>query len=78
VHVSALNTQTGEHAVDLSGAIKGKPNKITVNFRYFLDGVMNIEAETVALQLIDGVSPCLVRPANEKSDYLYIVMPIRQ
>lgn len=80
VHVSAINSQTGEHAVDLDASIKGKPNKITVNFKYFLDGVMNVEADAVALQLIDGISPCLIRPASssEKSDYLYIVMPIRQ
>jgi len=82
VHLSATNTQTGEHAVDLIGAVQGRENDITVNFKYFLDGVNNIESDSVALQLVDGVSPCLVRPSRDgkvvTEDYLYIVMPIRQ
>lgn len=79
VNLSALNSQTGEHAVDLTGEVKGKPNAVTVNFKYFLDGVNNVDGEAVRLQLVDGMSPCLVRPGKDvKEDYLYIVMPIRQ
>ncbi|MEY4744785.1 MAG: hypothetical protein RL272_730 [Candidatus Parcubacteria bacterium] len=81
VRLASTNSQTGEHAVDLDGAIQGKQNAITVNFRYFLDGVNNVEAENVILQLIDGMSPCLIRGYGEgqaMKDYLYIVMPIRQ
>ncbi len=78
VSLRAVNSQTGEHAVDLDGAVTGKENSVTVNFKYFLDGVNNVETEEVRLQLIDGVSPCLLRPATEDGDYLYIVMPIRQ
>jgi DNA polymerase-3 subunit beta len=79
VALKSLNSQTGEHAVELDGTIKGKENAVTVNFKYFLDGVNNIEGDDVAVQLIDGMSPCLLRAAGkDKSDYLYIVMPIRQ
>lgn len=82
VHLSATNSQTGEHAVDLVGAVQGKENEVTVNFKYFLDGVNNVESDSVALQLVDGVSPCLLRPSRGgkvvTDDYLYIVMPIRQ
>ncbi|HTK04133.1 MAG TPA: DNA polymerase III subunit beta [Candidatus Eisenbacteria bacterium] len=81
VRLASTNAQTGEHAVDLDGAIQGKSNAITVNFRYFLDGVNNVESENVILQLIDGMSPCLVRGYGEgqaSMEYLYIVMPIRQ
>lgn len=78
VALKSVNSQTGEHSVELDGAIVGKENSVTVNFKYFLDGVNNVETEQVRLQLIDGVSPCLIRPASENADYLYIVMPIRQ
>ena len=81
VRLASTNAQTGEHAVELDGAIQGKNNAITVNFKYFLDGVNNVESENVILQLIDGMSPCLVRGYGEGAamkEYLYIVMPIRQ
>ena len=78
VHVSATNSQTGEHAVDLDGQVKGKENTVTVNFRYFLDGINNVETDSASLRLIDGMNPCIVNPVQNDPDYLYIVMPIRQ
>ncbi len=83
VKVSATNSQTGEHRVDLDGEISGKDNDLTVNSKYLLDGLGNMETDDVLLQMIDGVSPCLLRPqdagdTSKPADYLYIVMPIRQ
>ena len=79
VRVKAMNAQTGEHVVDLDGAVKGKDNGVTVNFRYFMDGINNIDGDSVMIQLIDGLNPCLVKPFGDAADdYLYIVMPIRQ
>ncbi len=81
IKLSSTNNQTGEHAVELGGAIKGKQGSITVNFKYFLDGVNNMDAENVILQLIDGMSPCVMRgymDGHATQEYLYIVMPIRQ
>ncbi len=81
VTLNAVNTQTGEHSVVLEGKVTGKENAVTVNFKYFLDGVNNVDSEDVIVQLIDGMSPCLIRPKDGdsvSSDYLYIVMPIRQ
>ncbi|OGL74535.1 DNA polymerase III subunit beta [Candidatus Uhrbacteria bacterium RIFCSPHIGHO2_02_FULL_60_10] len=80
IHLSSRNNQTGEHAVDLEGVVNGKNNEVTVNFRYFQDGIANIESGGVTLQLIDGMSPCVIRPVSDgkDGDYLYIVMPIRQ
>lgn len=81
IHVSAMNAQTGEHAVDLQGVVKGNENQVTVNFKYFIDGVNNVNADMVAIQMIDGLNPCVIRPASKdgsRQEYLYIVMPIRQ
>jgi DNA polymerase-3 subunit beta len=80
IALSAANTQTGEHAVEIDGDVNGKDNSVTVNFKYFLDGVANIESEQVLMQLNDGLSACILRPVTDdgRSDYLYIVMPIRQ
>lgn len=77
VRLTANNSQTGEHTVDVEGSIDGVENKVTVNFRYFLDGVNNVESNEFLLELVDGISPCVMRPKGGE-DYLYIVMPIRQ
>lgn len=81
VNVRAANSQTGEHNVEMDGNVSGKENDITVNYKYLLDGVNNIESENVGIKLIDGTSPCMLGPNTEDgaaTDYLYIVMPIRQ
>jgi DNA polymerase-3 subunit beta len=82
VHLSATNAQTGEHSVELPAQVKGRENRVTVNFKYFLDGINNSESESVVLRMVDGLSPCIMRPgddiAGRPAEYLYIVMPIRQ
>lgn len=81
IRLSSTNNQTGEHAVELGGAIQGRQGSITVNFKYFLDGVNNMDSENVIMQLIDGMSPCVMRgyvDGHATPEYLYIVMPIRQ
>jgi DNA polymerase-3 subunit beta len=78
VSIAASNMSTGEQMVELQGEVTGKENKVTVNYKYLLDGVGNIEGDKVRIQVIDGVNPCIVRPYSASHDYLYIVMPIRQ
>lgn len=78
VTVAASNTSTGEHSVELKGKVTGKENKMTVNYKYFLDGIGNIESDMVTMQIVDGVNPCVLRPSGGSQGYLYIVMPIRQ
>jgi DNA polymerase-3 subunit beta len=81
IKVNAVNSQTGEHAVDLVGEVTGKPNTVMVNFKYFLDGVNNCDGEDIAINLVNATSPCILRPIppeGQNPNYLYIVMPIRQ
>jgi len=82
VRLKAGNSQAGEHSAELIGKVQGKENEVTVNFKYLLDGVGNIETESIGLQMVDKVSPCLVRPVKDEklnlNDFMYIVMPIRQ
>lgn len=80
ISLSSANTQTGEHLVEIDGDVHGKANAVTVNFKYFLDGVSNIESERVLIQINDALGPVLLKPVADdgRDNYLYIVMPIRQ
>lgn len=77
VVVSSASGQTGENIVEVPGQIEGEDNFVVVNYRYFLDGLNTVGGEEVVVEVVDGNTPCLLRPAHE-SDYLYIVMPIKQ
>ncbi|NTW22555.1 DNA polymerase III subunit beta [Candidatus Falkowbacteria bacterium] len=75
--VSSASGQTGENIVEVPGKIEGEDNFVVVNYRYLLDGLNTIGGDEVVVEVVDGNTPCLLRPANN-SDYLYIVMPIKQ
>jgi len=77
VMVSSFSGQSGESQVEIEAEIKGPDNEMTVNFRYLLDGLNNIESDRVNLGVINNNTPCLMRPEKENG-YLYIVMPIKQ
>jgi len=75
--ISSFSGASGESQIELDAEIKGGDNEITINYRYLLDGLNNIEGEIVRLGIINNTTPCVLRPEKDNS-YLYIVMPIRQ
>ncbi|MBI4092494.1 MAG: DNA polymerase III subunit beta [Candidatus Kerfeldbacteria bacterium] len=74
---SSANTELGEHHGVLKADVSGKENTIVFNYRYFLDGLVNIGATRVQLGVIDSSSPGVLRPEGQ-TEYLYLLMPIRQ
>ena len=78
VVVSSTNTQLGENVSKISATCDGQNNSITLNYRYLLDGLQNLSAEKASVKVIDSGNPCVLHPAGEKNDYLYIIMPIKQ
>lgn len=78
VVVSSANNQVGENTSKIEAEISGDSNSIVVNFRYLLDGLQNIDADEIEINIIDSNSPCVIKPAKKDADYLYIIMPIKQ
>jgi DNA polymerase-3 subunit beta len=77
VVVSSASGQTGENTAELEADVDGGDNGVVINYKYFLDGLNNIESENVKINIIDSNTPCILGP--EKGDsYLYIIMPIKQ
>ena len=76
--VSSFSSASGESKIKIKAVVKGEENnEITINYRYLIDGLNNIEAQEIEMLIINDNSPCLIRSKDSK-DYLYIVMPIRQ
>jgi len=77
VVISSTSDQTGESIINLEANTSGEDNGVVVNYKYLLDGLNNIEGESVKIEVVDNNTPCLLRPEKDKS-YLYIIMPIKQ
>ncbi len=77
IHISATSGQTGEHTSAVGAAITGESVSITLNSRYVLDVLSVMNNETAVFEVLDADAPCILRD-GEKSDYLYLIMPIRK
>lgn len=75
--VQATNAQVGESKTDVEVEFVGETNETTLNYRYLLDGLSNLDSSEVEIKLVDNNLPCLIR-SKGKDDYLYIIMPIKQ
>ncbi len=76
VVVSAFSGASGESLIKLEAKTEGEDNEITINHRYLLDGLNNIDGDFVRIIVLNDNSPCLIK-AEKDDDYLYIVMPIK-
>lgn len=75
--ISAFSGASGESQIEIGAKISGSDNDITINYRYLVDGLNNIEGSVVKIDILNNTTPCLLKPEKDNS-YLYIVMPIRQ
>jgi DNA polymerase-3 subunit beta len=75
--VSSFSGTSGESQIELEAEVKGDDNEVTINYRYLLDGLNNLEGDMVRLNVLNNTTPCVLRPEKD-NNYLYIVMPIRQ
>ncbi len=76
--IISSSSQTGESVVKVKvSSLEGEENQLSLNYRYFLDGLNNIPTSQVIIELIDNNTPCVLKPENKK-DYVYLIMPLKQ
>ncbi len=75
--ITSSSAQSGENTSVIDAVITGQDNKIVLNYKYLLDGLQNIDAEQIIIQINNSNSPCLIKP-DSSQNYIYVVMPIRQ
>lgn len=51
--------------------------EIGFNCRYLLDALRAVPSEEVTLELQNGLSPIVFTPADDKTDFAYMVLPVR-
>ena len=77
--VQSADQGTGKTKTVLKGVVTGEENAVTLNFRYFGEGLAAMSSDQIRLKQIDGMNPMLVLPEGSNAEpYRYVVMPIRQ
>jgi len=75
--ISSISGQSGENIVNLDAKIEGTDNSITINYRYLLDGLNNIDSDLIRAEITDSNTPAIIK-SDADPTYLYIVMPIKR
>lgn len=75
--VKAQHPEAGEAVETLEAQVDGGPLDIGFNARYFRDALSALSSDTVAIEIGDSLSPCLVKPGEGGSDEVYVIMPMR-
>jgi len=79
IRVFCQNPELGEHTSKLKAKIKGKESEVSFNYKFLLDGLLNIEASEIFFALSEEKEeegPAILRPIGDDS-YIYVVMPIQ-
>ncbi len=74
--LSTNNPEVGEASEELAVDYKGEGIAIGFNSRYLMDVLTAMDKETIALELNDPLSPCLITEEGD-AHYKCVVMPMR-
>jgi DNA polymerase-3 subunit beta len=74
--LSTNNPEVGEASEELGVDYKGETISIGFNSRYLMDVLTAMDRQTIALELSDALSPCLITEDGDEH-YKCVVMPMR-
>lgn len=79
IEIRCENPEIGSYQAKIKGEIEGEKIEIFFNYRFLLDGILNIKDPEIFLGCSkekDEYGPALLKGVKDKS-YLYVVMPIQ-
>ncbi len=76
INIFAKSLDLGENQSSVLANIQGESVSISFNYKYLIDGLLNIKSSEVMFDVSREDGPCVLRPVGDIS-YLYVVMPIK-
>ncbi len=76
VEFYSQNPDLGEYQSFLLGKIEGEGVEVSFNYRFLIDGLLNIKSPEVTLEFNGEDGPVVLKPIGD-STYIYVVMPIK-
>ncbi len=74
--IKSSNIDLGNYESKIKGKTKGEEVSISFNYKFILDGLINIKSSEISLEINDDNSPGILKPIG-KDDFLYVVMPVK-
>lgn len=78
ITLRATNVQVGENTTMVAAEINGETVALVLNCRFILDGLQHDHGDKIKLLINDQNSPGAFRSIDPASNYVYIIMPIKQ
>src|SRR3989344_1639755 len=76
VNIFAKSVDVGENTSALPAKIEGESLEVSFNYKYILDGLLNIKSSEIIFDISKEEGPCIIKPVGDTS-YIYVVMPIK-
>ena len=76
LELSSYNPDFGEAKEEFSVDYKGEELTLGFNYRFIMEVLNILSSEEILFELEDGVSPAIIRPAND-GQHTCVVMPMR-
>ncbi len=76
IEVSATSSQVGDSSSTIEAEVEGKDGDISFNGKYILDVLSNVKEEKITFEISGKLNPGVIR-LEGKTDYTYIIMPLR-
>ncbi len=76
VKIESSNSDLGNYKSTIKGRAEGEKVDISFNYRFLLDGLSNMKSSEVIFETNGSSDPGVIKPVG-KSDFLYVVMPIK-
>ncbi len=76
LEVMAESGEVGSHHSKIKAKIEGEDIEVMFKHKDLLEGLAGVSDEKVVLGLNGASSPAVLKPGNEKSNYLYVILPL--
>ena len=70
-------SELGKASDECDATGDGENMEIGFNNKYLLEALKAAPADKVKLELTNGVTPCLITSADDKNNFLYMILPVR-
>ncbi len=77
ISIESSNNDIGNYSSTITGEGEGKDTDVSFNYRFIIDGLSNITSSEVSFEINDDNKPGMIKPVG-KSDYIYVIMPIKK
>lgn len=76
VGIFSKNTDVGENNSSISAKVEGDPIDVSFNYKFLIDGLLNIKSSEINFNVSKEEGPCILSPVGDAS-YMYVLMPIK-